>query len=105
MKRTYRGWTALELKRLYALRDQGRTVSQIAIELHRSRSSVRNKVSRDEVPLGSTRLEAWWPLVREPHTNKEVAEKTGLSVWAVKSAKQRLRALQYPVSRSGVMKA
>lgn len=94
--KTWRTWTAGELRQLEELRIRAETVDRIAAELERTAGSVRNRLTaeRIEAPL---RLARWLPILSRPHTIAGAAALMGVTKWAVKQAKRRLRRLGFDV--------
>lgn len=94
--KTWRTWTTLELRRLEDLRHRGLTVAQIAADLGRTAASVKCRLTEESILApGRGNAGRWLALLSRPHTIRGVAAATGLSVWAVKRAKNRLRRRGY----------
>ena len=98
--KTWTSWGTLELRTLAELRGDGLTAAAIAAVMGRTLAAVRCKLQVLKLRKRRDALKyKWLPILREPHTIAGVAEALGVTKWAVKAAKQRLRGLGYKVVR------
>lgn len=109
MSKTWRTWTAKEVARLETLRLEGLTPEQIAPAMGRTVASIRNRLRQESIQARPrhvrTRLR-WLDAFRQPHTIRGLAERFGVTVWAVKQAKRKLRRAGFEVpaaNRKGVI--
>ncbi|MCC6421056.1 MAG: hypothetical protein IT429_22695 [Gemmataceae bacterium] len=90
--KTWRTWTTKELRALAEMRGDGMTAPEIARALGRSLASVRCRLVSERLHCSrSALLHRWLHAFRRPHTIRGLAEEFGVSAWAVKRAKNRLR--------------
>jgi hypothetical protein len=100
--KSWRAWTRKEIERLSQLLYEGKSMVEIAQILSRSYASVKNRVVQegfDSCRSYRRRLQ-WLDAFARPHTLQQVADQMGLTVWAVKRAKQQLRNAGYKVRRA-----
>lgn len=92
--KTWRTWTRKEEARLIDLRGRGMTAAQAAAEMGRTLSSVKNGLRVVDAPRHSPRRIDWLYALTAGLSERQVAERMNVTVWAVKRMKQRL-----PLSR------
>lgn len=97
--KTWRTWTTGELRRLAELREAGKTAGQCAAELGRSFAAVKCRIAEGRFRRSAIRKSEWIEALCRPHTIAAVAERFGVTIWAVKRAKQRLRDQGMPIFR------
>jgi hypothetical protein len=71
-------------------------MAQIAREMGRSFASIKNRVFQDQVP-SSWKMSRWLEVLMRSHTIAGAAEEMGLTKWAVKQAKRKLRRKGFPI--------
>jgi|ERR1051326_3949574 transposase len=88
--KTWRTWTVKELRLLEELRHEGLSAYAIAERLGRTVASVKNRLAEEGIRKPRRDL-VWLRILSHPHTIAGVAQKRGVTTWAVKRAKNRLR--------------
>lgn len=88
--KAFQRWTARELRKLEALRDQGLWKAEIAAKLDRTEKSIQHAIAYYEIACTS-RLALWLEVFRRPHSMAEAARAMGKSIHAAKAAKRKLR--------------
>jgi len=102
-RKTWTAWTSRQTQDLLDLRAEGLSSVQIAERMGRTHASVRNRLVKMGAYKPLRRRWQWLDLLRQPHTLRGAAEAMGVSLWAVKVAKGRLRRAGFQVLRaSGV---
>lgn len=93
-------WTRKEEERLEHLRLQGKTRLEISILLRRSIHSISGKCRELGITKPLQLLTLYYPFLKRIHSNKGLADKLGVSITAIKSARKRLRSMGYKVMAS-----
>ena len=91
MAKTWKAWTRKEEARLADLRGRGLTIERCAAELGRTFFAVKNRVLAIDAPKHSPRRIEWLHVLTSGRTERECAAVMGVSKWAVKRMKQRLK--------------
>lgn len=91
--KTWRGWGAADDAELARLRAEGLSAAACAARLGRTLPAVKNRIGLLGLGRTSSLVARWLPLLARPHSLREVARAEGVSVWAVKQAKRKLRRL------------
>lgn len=96
--KTWKTWTSGDLDRLAELRSAGKTVAECAAALGRSVPSIKCRLASERiVKPADTRNAEWAEVLSQPHTIAGAAEAQGVTTWAVKRAKGRLKARGFDV--------
>lgn len=102
--KTWKGWTVHELDGLERMRLDGLTVEQIAVELGRTVPSVKCRLASEGICR--PRSMRWLQVLNCQHSIAGVAKVMGVTKWAVKQAKRKLRRAGFDIPdavRQGVM--
>lgn len=89
-------YTAAEIARVIALREDGHTVRTIALMVGISYGGVAMLLRRHGYPGRLPKSQIWEDITR-PHTYRELAEKYGWSYERIVQMKRRARRQGYPV--------
>lgn len=88
--KTWKTWTEKEIDELERLRLDGLFAHEIAARLGRTVPSVKCRLGAEGIAF-PRRLERRLEVLAGEHTIKGAAEKLGVTKWAVKQAKRKLR--------------
>lgn len=87
--KTWKTWTTKELERLEALRMDGLSAQRIADQLGRTLASVKCRLAGEGIER--PRSLKWLYVLVKPHGIAELAARMGVTKWAVKQQKRKLR--------------
>lgn len=89
--KTWKAWTGGDERQLELLRCQGLSCRTIAERMGRTEAAIKCKLAEFFAPKASASRERWLAELLQPHTIAGVAARLGVTKWAVKRAKNRLR--------------
>lgn len=102
--KAWKTWTVKELHRLEEMRLAGRSFEEIAAELGRTVHSAKCRCAIEGVRKPRA-AESWLAAFAKPHTTTALARERGVTVWAVRNAKRRLRRAGFDVQPAEGTKA